>query len=288
MRGIAGEAHAGAAGLAQVAEDHGLHVDRGAQHVVDVVDAAIGLGAIVQPGAEHGVTRHHQLLVRVLRKLALGVLLHDFLVVGDDFLQRLGVEIGVELDLLLLLLAVEHFLERMLGNVEHHRAEHLDQAAIGVVGEARIVAELGQAFDRLVVQAEVEDGVHHARHGKLCARAHADQQRIVGSAQLLALQLFQPAQSFVHLAIDFGGNRVALHVLAASFGLDGEAGGNGESGVGHLGQAGAFAAEFVFHLAVTLGMSVAEEVNIFHGVLFGSRRLKLSGRSAHDKSFALP
>ena len=173
----------------EIAEDHGLHVDRGAQHVVDVVDAAIGLGAIVQPGTEHGVTRHHQLLVRVLRKLALGVLLHDLLIFGDDFLQRLGVEIGVELGLLLLLLAVENFLKSVLGNVEHHPAEHLDQAAIGVIGEARIVAALGQALDRLVVQAEVEDGIHHAGHGELCARANADQQRIVGAAELLALQL---------------------------------------------------------------------------------------------------
>ena len=90
--GIAGKAHAGAAGLAQIAEDHGLHVDRGAQHVVNVVDAAIVLGAIVQPGAEHGVARHHQLLVRVLREVALGVLLHHLLVFGDDFLQRLGVD----------------------------------------------------------------------------------------------------------------------------------------------------------------------------------------------------
>ena len=206
-RGIAGEAHAGAAGLAQVAEDHGLHVDGGAQHVVNVVDAAIGLGAIVEPGAEHGIARHHQLLVRVLRKLALGVLLHDLLVFGDDFLQRLGVEIGVELGLLLLLLAVEDFFERVLGNVEHDGAEHLNQAAIGVVGEARIVAALGQALDRLVVQAEVEDGVHHAGHGELCARAHADQQRIVGAAQLLPLQLFQAAKRLVHLAIDFFGDR---------------------------------------------------------------------------------
>ena len=53
--GIAGEADAGAAGLAQVAEDHGLHVDGGAEHVVDVVDAAIVLGAIVQPATG---TRH--------------------------------------------------------------------------------------------------------------------------------------------------------------------------------------------------------------------------------------
>ena len=152
-RRIAGKAHAGAAGFAQVAEDHGLHVDGGAQHVVNVVDAAIGLGAIVQPGAKHGVARHHQLLVRVLRKLALGVLLHHLLVFGDDFLQRLGVEFGVELGLLLLLLAVEHFLKCLLGDVEHDRAEHLNQPAIGVIGEARIVAAPGQPLDRLVVQA---------------------------------------------------------------------------------------------------------------------------------------
>ena len=53
--GIAREADAGAGVLAQVAEDHGLHVDRCAQPVVDVVDAAIGLGAIVLPAPEDGV-----------------------------------------------------------------------------------------------------------------------------------------------------------------------------------------------------------------------------------------
>ena len=224
------------------------------------------LGAIVLPGAEHGVARHHQLLVRVLREVALGVLLHDLLVFGDDFLQRLGVEVGVELGLLLLLLAVEDFFKGVLGNVEHHAAEHLDQAAIGVIGEARIVAALGQAFDRLVVQAEVEDGVHHAGHGELRARAHADQQRIVGAAQLLPLQLFQAAQRLVHLAIDFVGDGAVAHVLAAGFGLDGEAGRHGQAGVGHLGQAGAFAAQLVLHLAVAFGMAVAEEVNVLHGL----------------------
>ena len=53
--GIAGEADAGAGVFAQVAEDHGLHVDRCAQPVVDAVDAAIGLGALVLPTAEDGV-----------------------------------------------------------------------------------------------------------------------------------------------------------------------------------------------------------------------------------------
>jgi hypothetical protein len=211
------------------------------------------------------------------------VLQHDLLVVGNDFLQRLGVEVGVELGLLLLLLAIENFLEGGLGDVEHDAAEHLDEAAIGIVGEAGIVAELGQALHRLVVQAEVEDGVHHARHGELCARAHADQQRIVGAAELLALQLLQAFERFVHLAIDLAGDSMIWHVLAAGFGLDGEAGRHGQAGIGHLGEPGAFAAQLVLHLAVTFGVAVAKEVNVLHGFRVGSRIFQFSSRSAHGE-----
>ena len=212
--------------------------------------------------------------------------LHHLLVLGDDFLQRLGVEIGIELGFLLFLLAVENFLERVLGDVEHHAAEHLDQPAIGIVSEARIVAALGQAFDRLVIQAEVEDGVHHARHGELCARAHADQQRIVGAAELLPLQLFQVLERFVHLAVDFRRDVAGAHVFAAGFGLDGEAGRHGQPGVGHLGQAGAFAAQLVLHLAVTFGVSVAKEVNVLRGLLRWRPHVSNSVvASAHDESF---
>src|SRR5271157_5975300 len=57
--GIAREANASAAGLAEVAEDHGLHVDCGPEEVINVVDAAIGLGTLVKPGAEHGIASHH-------------------------------------------------------------------------------------------------------------------------------------------------------------------------------------------------------------------------------------
>ena len=113
------------------------------------------------------------------------------------FLQRLGLELVVELDLLALLDAVEDVLELLLGNIENHVAEHLDQAAIGVIGKAGIVAELGQRFDGLVVEAEVENGVHHAGHGELGAGADGDQQRIVARAQLLPLQLFQPLEGGV-------------------------------------------------------------------------------------------
>ena len=119
-------------------------------------------------------------------------LLHQLLVLGDDLLQRLRLQFVVELDLLALLDGVEDVLELLLGNIQNHVAEHLDQAAVGVIGKARIVAALGQRFHGLVVQAEVQNRVHHAGHGELCARADRDQQRIFARAQLLALQLFQP------------------------------------------------------------------------------------------------
>ena len=72
-----------------------------------------------------------------------------------------------------------------------HVAEHLHEAAVGVVGEARVAARVGQALDRLVVQAEVEDRVHHAGHRDRGARAHRHQQRVGRIAEPLADALLE-------------------------------------------------------------------------------------------------
>jgi hypothetical protein len=69
VAGLRVKAHAGAGVLAQVAEDHGLHVDRCADRVVDVVDAAIGLGALVLPAPENGVAGGEELIQRILREV---------------------------------------------------------------------------------------------------------------------------------------------------------------------------------------------------------------------------
>ena len=128
--GIAREAHAGAGVFAQVAEHHGLHVDRGAEPVVDVVDAAVGLGALVLPTAEDGVAGLDQLHQRILREVFAGLLFHQLLIFGDDLPERIGLELVVVLHLLGGLHAVEDVLELLLGNVEDHVAEHLDEAAV--------------------------------------------------------------------------------------------------------------------------------------------------------------
>ena len=95
-RRIAREGDAGRRGLAHVAEHHGLHVDRGAPAFRNVVQAAIGDGALVHPRAEHRADRAPQLLVRVLRE-RLAVLLLDALLVARDQLDPVvGGEVGVE------------------------------------------------------------------------------------------------------------------------------------------------------------------------------------------------
>ena len=95
-RRVAGEGDAGGRGVAQVAEHHGLHVDGGAPAVGDAVQAAVGFGAGVVPGAEYGADRAPQLLGRVLRERLAGLALDRLLVGGDDLQPVVGAEIGVE------------------------------------------------------------------------------------------------------------------------------------------------------------------------------------------------
>ena len=175
--------------------------------------------------------------------------------------SALGLKLVIELHLLALLDAVEDVLELLLGNIQHHVAEHLDQAAIGVIRKAGIAAALGQRFDGLVVEAEVQNRVHHAGHRELRARADGNQQRILAGAELLPLQLFQPVKRCVHFGIDLRAD-LSAHVFAAGLGLNGESRRHRQSGVGHLGQACALAAQNILHAAVAVRFAVTEEVHI--------------------------
>ena len=179
--------------------------------------------------------------MRILRKVQPGVLLYDLLVFGDHFLQRFGVKIGIEFRFSLFLLGVKYFLKFGFRQLQHDAAKHLNEATIGIIGKARVLAETGQCFDAFVVEAEIQNRIHHARHGKLRTRAHADQQWILPFTQLLPLQILQAMQRGIHLAINFRGSLALTHVLAARLGLNREAGRHRQSRIRHLGQTSALA-----------------------------------------------
>ena len=127
------------------------------------------------------------------------MLLVDLLVLVAQLDQALGRHVGVELGLVLRLDLVERLFEMLVIDAHHHVAEHVDQAAVGVVGEPLVARRLGQALDRLVVQAQVQDRVHHAGHRRRGAGAHRNQQRVLVVAELLAELLFEHGDVLVDL-----------------------------------------------------------------------------------------
>ena len=54
------------------------------------------------------------------------------------------------------------FVDRL--HAQNNVAIHLNEAAVSIVSEARIVGFAGQTFNDLIVQTKVQDCVHHARH----------------------------------------------------------------------------------------------------------------------------
>ncbi len=135
---IAGEHDAGRAPLSHIAEHHGLHGDRRAPIVGDVVQPPVGDGSSVVPRAEHRGDRAPQLNVQILRKGLAELLLDDCLEAGHELRPMLRTKLRVELEAFETFVVLERLLEQIVIDAEHHVAIHLDEAAIGVVGESAV------------------------------------------------------------------------------------------------------------------------------------------------------
>ena len=91
-RRVAGEAHARAGRLAAVPEDHLHDVHRRAEIVRDVVRGAVHLGAWRVPRVEHGTVGTAQLVARLLRERAAGLLRVDRPERRDELAEVVGGE----------------------------------------------------------------------------------------------------------------------------------------------------------------------------------------------------
>ena len=242
--------------VALVAEHHLLHVDRGAPVVGDPVQAPVGDGAVAVPGVEHRLDRLAQLLARVLGELLAGVRLEDPLELGDERPRgrprRARCRASRRAPALRSAIASSN---ARAVDAAHDVAEHLHEAPVRVGGEALVPGARGEARDRLVVQAEVEDGVEHARHRLARARAHRDEQRVLRVAEPLAGAATRAGRAPRRPARSRPAGRSAVaHVGDAGRGRDREAGGHAHRAADarHLGDVGALAAEQLAHLARAL------------------------------------
>ena len=273
VSGVARERDARGGGVALVAEHHGLHVDGSAQVIGDLVLLAVQRGARVVPAAEHGLDGKLQLGHGILRELHRAVhhearisfggnvLGEDLLELGHELLQVLGGQVGVGRHAAQVLHSGDGVLEQVAVQAHDHAGEHLDEATVGVPCEARVLGLLDQAVDGLVVQAQVQHGVHHARHGHGSAGANGDEQRILGIADLLAhagLKILAVLADGVERA--FGPGVAGIGVLHARLARDGESRRYGQTDVGHFSKVRALAAEDRLHVGIALGHVVALSV----------------------------
>ena len=152
---------------------------------------AIDDGAVVHPRAEHGADGLPHLLVGVLGEVLARSFLDRLLEALDQFLaDRLSFSSVSSLTPLACFSSSMIFSNGSISclllrlEAEHHVAVHLHEAAIAVPGEAFVAGLLDQAAQGGFVEADVEDGVHHARHADAGPGAARDEQRVLGVAEL--------------------------------------------------------------------------------------------------------
>lgn len=127
---------------------------------------------------------------------------HEILEGRDHAAQILHSKIDILIDAAIFLDAVKGCLEYAMLDFEHDTGIHLDEAAITVEREPLIPGGLAQAGDGSIIDAKVEDRVHHPRHGYPRARTHRDQQGIARIAERLARRPFDQPQSSRNLIAD--------------------------------------------------------------------------------------
>jgi hypothetical protein len=256
--GVAGEPDAGARCLVTVAEHHRLHVDGGPEFVADLLADAVGDRPGTVPALEHRFDRAPQLIARLLRERLSCGLGDGGQVLLAQQLQRLDRQVGVGGGLGLGLGGLERVLEHVATDAEHDPAVHGDEPAVRVVGEARVARGLGEPLDTGVVEAEVEDGVHHAGHRELGARPHTDEQRIERIAEFATHLLFELEDMLGDLGVELVGP-AAVHVVTAGIGRHGESRGHRQlQDRGHLGEVVTLTTEQIFVAHGGLAMLVSE------------------------------
>ena len=192
------------------------------------------------------------------------VLLVNSFVVLTKLLQTLGRYLGIISNLVLLLDLAESCFEDMVIHPHDNIAKHVDQATISIICKTLIFGGLGQTCSCLVIEAKIQDRVHHARHTDSRATTNTDQQGIRVIAKLFTQLFFKQDHGLVDLIHQSAGQFFAgLVVGIAYFRRDGETGRNRQTNGSHFSEIGAFTTKQRFAFAFAFGLFLAEVVNHF-------------------------
>ena len=241
--------NAGAGILTGISEYHGLNVYCRSQGCGNVIQLSVQNCSFVIPGTEYRLNRLHQLILRILWELSAQFCFYQFLVSFNDDFQILCLQINVILSAHFLLAAVKDLIEFGLRDFHYDVTEHLNETSVAVVSKT-LVAGLGsQALYGIVIQSQVQNRVHHSRHGNRCAGTNGNQKRILDISELLTHYLFQFIQVFIHFPNDFIVQHAALvQIILAGIGRNSKSERYRQADFCHLCQIGTFTSQKVSHV----------------------------------------
>ena len=129
-------------------------------------------------------------------------------------------------------------------HAQHHVAVHLHEAAVAVPRKTLVVGRGGERKDGFVVEAEVEDRVHHPGHRVARSGTDGDEQRhVFVVAELAAHDPLHVLDAGFNLRLEDGRIGAGVVVeIGADLGGDREPGRHGKTDAGHFRQVGALAA----------------------------------------------
>jgi len=137
--GVTAESHTGSGVFAHVAKDHLLDVDGCSPFVGDIVQTTIGIGPRIVPWTENGLNGFDQLDFGILREIdALDFFVFRFVRFDDGFEVFSG-QFGVLFDAFQFFSGGQNGFEIALLDIHDDIGEHLDEPAIGIIGEPRII-----------------------------------------------------------------------------------------------------------------------------------------------------
>ncbi len=258
---VTGEGHTGRAVVAHIAEHHGLNIDGGAPACRNIMQTAIGNGALVGPAVEHRTDCSPELILDILREGTAEFLRHLCLILADQIFPVIRRKVRVEQIAFFLFQDFQQLFEMEMIDAEHDVGIHLDKAAVAVIGKPLVPALRFQPLHGLVIQAEVENGIHHARHGRAGAGADGDEKRLSRIAKAATDRGLNPLDRRLHLArqcLRIG--LVVFKINRADFRGDGKARGDRQAEVAHFGEVCALAAKKIAHVGGAVRLSITKRI----------------------------
>ena len=146
-------------------------------------------------------------------------------------------------------MAFKYSVEVGLFDLHYDIAKHLHESAVAVISESVISGFLGKTFNSYIVESQVEDGIHHSRHGYRCSGSYGYEQRVLIVSELLAHNLFEFCDVLPYLIDDcLIKNAAVFGILSAYICCDGETERYRKTDIGHLSEVGALSAKQVPHV----------------------------------------